>query len=103
MVRIMLAVVLTIGLGGGAIALTSDDAAFSRPVAGLDRETLIGVGLGRRLFRHVWPPARPGADRLDGLCPVAKLCFARYFKKNKRRIVMSERNPLRLEVFIDYT
>lgn len=78
MARIMLAVVLTIGLGGGATALTSDDAAFSRPVAGLDRETLIGVGLGRRLFRHVWPPsrlearpgARPGADRLDGLGPL---------------------------------
>lgn len=74
MVRVILAAVLMVWLGGGATASESDDAAFSRPLPGLDRETSIGVGLGRRLFRHVWPPARPGArlgaDRLDGLGPL---------------------------------
>ena len=33
MVRIILAAVLMLWLGGGATALESDDAAFSRPVA----------------------------------------------------------------------
>jgi CxxC motif-containing protein (DUF1111 family) len=78
MVRVILAAVLMVWLGGGATASESDDAAFSRPLPGLDRETSIGVGLGRRLFRHIWPPARPGArlgarlgaDRLDGLGPL---------------------------------
>ncbi len=70
MVRIVLAAVLMVWLGGASTASESDDAAFSRPVPGLDRETLVRVGFGRRLFRHVWPPVRPGADRLDGLGPL---------------------------------